>query len=310
MNVLLEHSKATPHVELSKDTQEVLRVFWVTLFLNLFVAINKLVLGYMTATLSLIADGFHSVLDASANIVGIFSIKFAAIPPDSDHPYGHGKFEAFGAIIISFFMFLASFNIFEDSFHRFTDPEPHLPTVNVISYGVILLSLVISLWVSRYEKRKGKELKNELLIADSQHTLSDVYNSISVIVALVAIQLGWIWMDVVVAIVIVVTIFKAGYDIISAHMGSLVDEAVLDPEGVKANVLAIEGVINCHRIRSRGLKNSVFIDLHIQVDPQMTVEKAHKVAHVVEDKLMALEDYGVIDVLVHVEDAIASDYMI
>ncbi len=308
MNVLLEHSKANPDIELSKETKAVLRVFWITLVLNLIVSIAKLVLGYMTATLSLIADGFHSLLDASANVVGIFSIKVSAIPPDSDHPYGHGKFEAFGAIIISFLMFLASFNIFEDSFHRFTDPNPSFPDVGIISYVVIIISLGVSFWVSRYEKRKGKELKNELLVADSQHTMSDVYNSISVLVALVAIQLGWLWVDVVVALVIVVTIFKAGYEIISTHMGALVDEAVLDPVEVKALVVAVDGVVSCHAIRSRGSQNNVFIDLHIQVDPKMTVETAHKIAHDVEDKLKAVEEYGVIDVLVHVEDALPSDY--
>ncbi len=303
MNVLLKHTREQSKVNLTQDTQEVVRVFWITLFLNLLVAFSKLVLGYLTATLSLIADGFHSLLDASANVVGIFSIKVAAIPPDSDHPYGHGKFEAFGAIIISFFMFLASFSIFEDSFHRFTDPEPRFPEVSWISYAVIIGSLLTSFWVSRYEKRKGQELKNDLLVADSQHTLSDVYNSISVLVALAAIQLGWLWVDMVVALIIVITIFKAGYEIITTHMGSLVDEVVLDPADVRKKVLEVDGVLGCQKIRSRGAQNHVFIDLNIQVNPKMTVEEAHKIAHAVEDKLLTTQDYGVVDVLVHVEDA-------
>lgn len=283
--------------------RKVLRVFWLTLWLNLLVAGGKLFIGYTTGTLSLIADGFHSVLDASANVAGIVSIKFAMQPPDRDHPYGHRKFEAFGSMIISFFLFFASFNVLQSAIVRLLDPAAHTPSVSWISYAVIVASLVISLFVSRYEERKGRELDNDLLIADSKHTLSDVYNSISVLVALVAIQLNFPWVDMAVALVIVALIFKAGFGIIMTHLGALMDEVVLDPRDVEQLVLEVPGVVSCHKIRSRGMKNNVFIDLHIQVDPDITVREGHQIAYAVEDKLRAISTVHVADVLVHIEDA-------
>ncbi len=283
--------------------REVLRVFWLTLWLNLLVAGGKLTVGYLTGTLSLIADGFHSVLDASANVAGIVSMKFAMQPPDRDHPYGHRKFEAFGSMIISFFLFFASFNVLQSAIARLLDPAAHMPTVSWVSYGVIVVSLFISLFVSRYEAKKGRELENDLLIADSKHTMSDVYNSISVLVALVAIQLNFPWVDMAVALVIVAFIFKAGFGIIMTHLGALVDEVVLDPKDVEKLVMEVPGVVGCHKIRSRGMKNNVFIDLHIQVDPDITVREGHGIAYAVEDKLKAIPSVHVADVLVHIEDA-------
>ena len=134
--------------------------------------------------------------------------------------------------------------------------------------------------------------------------MTDVYNSISVLVAFVAIQMGWLWADMAVAIVIVGLILWAGYQIIESNSASLVDRVAIEPSVIEAVVLSVDGVCSCHKIRSRGMSSHVFIDLHIQVDPELTVAQAHKIAYAVEDKLKQIEAYTVADVLVHVEEAI------
>lgn len=287
----------------ASNTRAVQWVLWVTLALNLAVTVAKLTLGFMTGTLSLIADGFHSLLDGSSNIVALIALRVSASPPDRDHPYGHRKFEAFGAMIISFFLFLASFNVLQETAQRFLNPQAHTPSISWLNYAVVVFSLLVSLWVTRYESRRGRELNSPLLLADAQHTLADVYNLASVLIALVAIQLGWVWVDAVAAAFIVVMIFRAGYGIIKAHLGALVDEATLDPARIEAVVLQTPGVRGCHKIRSRGMDHHMFVDLHIQVDPALTVAQAHRIADAVEQALCAMPQAGIHDVLVHVEEA-------
>lgn len=278
------------------------RVFAQTLGLNLLVSLGKLFWGYQTFTLSLVADGYHSLLDAVANLVGILGLSVSMKPADHDHPYGHRKFEAFAAMIISFFIFLTCFEIVNHAIQRFTAPGSELPHINQTSYIIIGITLVINLLVSWYENRRGKELNSELLKADSRHTFSDCLVSVSVICSMLAVQMGFLWADTIIALVVGLIILRVGYDIIMVHLGALMDEAMLDPAEVGRIVMAVPGVMDCHKIRSRGMQDHIFIDLHIQVDPNLTVKEAHQISYAVEEKLAQSFEGKVSDVLVHVEE--------
>ncbi len=277
------------------------RVFWITLGLNLLVAFSKLGWGLVSSTLSMIADGFHSLLDASANIVGIVGLSISARPPDKGHPYGHRKFEALAAICISFLMFLASYEVLAESVRRIFFHTGESPHVSPASYLIMISTAIINVLVSRYESQKGKELKSPLLTADSQHTLSDVYVSSAVLVSLVAIQLNYPIVDVIGSLIVVLAILKAGFGIIVSNLGSLVDAVIIDPGYIESIVLAVPGVSGCHRIRSRGMQDSIFIDLHVQVSPELSIQEAHQISTLVEESLKE-QAGGVVDVLVHIEE--------
>jgi cation diffusion facilitator family transporter len=278
------------------------RVFWITLGLNLLVSIAKLGWGYYSNTLSLTADGFHSLLDAVANIVGIIGLNFSGKPADHNHPYGHRKFEAVASMVISFFIFLTCFEIVSEGFARFFTPQHTHPHITSISYLVIGVTLLINVWVTWYERKQANRLGNELLLADAKHTLSDCLVSGSVLISMFLVQLGFLWADTALALVVGVIILKVGYELIMTHLSALTDEAVLDPQEVKALVLAVPGVLDCHKIRSRGMQNHVFIDLHIQVDPELTIKEAHRISYAVESHLENAYDGRVGDVLVHIEE--------
>lgn len=275
-------------------------VFIQTLGLNILVSVAKIVWGYISNTLSMIADGFHSLLDATSNIIGIVGLTIAMKPPDPGHPYGHRKFEAMSAIAISFFMFLTSFEIISQVIERLFSAKTETPVVSPISYAIMLVTALINVFVTRYEHKKGDELKSPLLIADSKHTLSDVFVTAIVFVTLVSVQLKIPHVDVIASLVIVGFILKAGYDIIVTHIGSLVDAAVLDPAAVEELALQVPGVIGCHRIRSRGSAEHMFIDMHVLVSRNLTIEEAHRISYAVEQKLQSLSP--TVDVLVHIED--------
>ncbi len=289
------------YLERMNDLRKARGVFVVTLLLNLLVTGGKLTWGFMTGTLSMVADGFHSLLDASANVVGIVGLNISLKPPDSDHPYGHRKFEALASIVISGFMFLASFQVLQEAVHRIFSRDAHVPSVTAVSYFIMVGTLLVNLFIARYEKKKSQELASSLLAADSKHTMSDVYSSLTVIASLVGIQMHLDFLDVVASLVIVVVIFRAGFSIILAQLGTLVDEAVLDPVNVEKMVLSVPGVTGCHKIRSRGMDDHIFLDLHVQVPRHLSIEEAHEISFQVEERLRSIGG-GIVDVLVHIED--------
>ncbi len=278
-------------------------VFVQTLGLNLLVSIAKLVCGFMTCTLSMIADGFHSLLDASSNVIGIIGLTISIQPADAGHPYGHKKFEALAAMAISFLMFFACFNVISQVFDRVVFGHGTPPKVTAASYIVMVVTVLINIGVTTYERRKAQSLKSPLLRADAAHTLSDIYVSMSVIVAIIAAQFQLYWIDLTASVLIVLAIFRAGYGIILAHLGTLVDAAILDPSFVEKLVLDVPGVLSCHKIRSRGMHDYIFLDLHVQVPGHLTVEEGHKIASAVEAKLKS-ESEGIMDVTVHIEDPV------
>lgn len=276
-------------------------VFVQTLFLNLLVALSKLVCGFATHTLSMVADGFHSLLDSLSNVIGIIGLTISLKPPDEGHPYGHRKFEAVAAIAISFMMFFAGFHVISDVIARLTAENPEVPEVGLVSYIVIAFSMIVNVLVTIYQKKKAKKLQSTLLEADSEHTLSDIFVSMGVVIALVAAQFQLFVVDVLASVIIVVAIFKAGYGIVSSQFGTLVDAAVLDPQDIEEIVLQTPGVVSCHKIRTRGMIDHVFLDLHVQVPGDLTVKEGHSIAYEVEDKLKS-HSSGIVDVVVHIEE--------
>lgn len=293
-------STNTLHLEKIEKLKQARTVFVQTLGLNLLVSVSKLGVGLMTNTLSMIADGFHSMLDASSNVLGIVGLTISVKPADEGHPYGHRKFEALAAIGISFLMFFACFEVISEVASRILQKST-IPTVTPVSYLVMIATMIINILVSRYESKKSNELNSRLLEADSKHTMSDVFVSLGVILSLVAVQFHLYSIDIIASLLIVVLIFKAGYEVIKAHLGILVDAVVLNPLTIKEIVLAVPGVLGCHKVRSRGLEDHIFIDLHIQVKGHLSVEEGHKISYQVEESLMSQIE-GVVDVVVHIEE--------
>ncbi|MBX3137509.1 cation transporter [Candidatus Obscuribacterales bacterium] len=284
----------------SSNMRAARRVFVQTLGLNLIVALAKLICGTTSNILSMTADGFHSLLDASSNIVGIIALSVAIKPADNGHPYGHRKFEALASICISFLLFFAGLHIITTAIDRCLFGAA-VPQVTTVSYVVIGVTILINFFVSRYEKVKSKELNSQILHADSEHTMSDIYVSFSVLAAVVAARFSLYWIDLLASLVIVGVIVHAGFTIISRNLGSLVDAVVVDSAAIEKLVLAVPGVISCHAIRSRGVSDHMFIDLHVEVSPYLSVAAGHAIASEVE-KVLIEKIEGVADVTVHIED--------
>ena len=156
----------------------------IVLFLNLAVAFAKIIYGTLTSTLSMTADGYHSLFDGVSNIVGLVGSFIAARPPDKEHPYGHQKYETIASIFIALLLLYVGVEIFRHALDRFLIRS--VPEVTAISFLVIIGTMCINYLVTRYEYRQGLALRSQVLIADSLHTKSDIYVSLSVILSLAA----------------------------------------------------------------------------------------------------------------------------
>lgn len=275
------------------------QVLTVTLALNLLAAGAKLAVGYSTGSLSLLAGGLDSVFDSASNVIGLVGVYLASRPPDESHPYGHRKFETLTAIAIAVLLFSTFWRLLRSAVEQLTGPLV-VPQVTVWSFGVLLFSMVVQLSVSRYEGRRGRELNSDLLQADAAHTRADFWVSLSIMGGLIAVRAGYPIIDPLLAIGISLVIAKIGVEIVRESSQVLADAAAIDPRRVQEIALSIEGVQDTHAIRSRGPADEVWVDMHIQVDPQLGIERAHAIGHDVKSQILE-EIPGVRDAVIHIE---------
>jgi cation diffusion facilitator family transporter len=277
---------------------KVIRILWWILVLNLTVAALKLLFGYFAGSVSMLADGLHSILDSSSNVVGLAAIHIARKGPDDTHPYGHRKFETLASLAIATFLFATSVGVLNEVIRRFQGEHQVEPRVE--TFVVMGITLLISATIARYERRAARELRSSILMADSRHTQSDVYVTIGVLVSLVAAVLNFPIMDIVVGLLIVVFIAYSGVQIVRGSLSVLSDAQAIDPEDIVRVAMQSEEVLETHRVRSRGVPGDIHVDLHLHLPPNMTTARAHEVAHEVSHRIRS-EFADVIDVVIHVE---------
>lgn len=277
---------------------KVKRVLWYTLFLNIAVAAAKVSYGYISDSISMTADGFHSMFDGTSNVIGLIGIWAASYPPDDTHPYGHKKFEPFASVGIGVLLFITCYEVLKNSLYRFMNPNH--PAVTITSFVIMAVTISVNIAVMSWEKKSGKELNSSLLIADSMHTMSDIFASLSVIITLIAIKFGYPIFDPLAAIIIAFMIGMTGYRIIKKGSVALMDTAMIDVDMIKNVIMGVKGVKTCHKIRTRGTEGYICVDLHLKVDPNMNIDDAHDVSYHVEEGLKN-KFSEIKDVVVHVE---------
>ncbi len=248
------------------------------------------------------ADGFHSLADGASNIVGLIGISLASQPRDADHPYGHKKYETFFSLCIAGLLAIVCLELIQEGIKRIYNPV--IPKIDSISFVVMLVTLSINFLVMNYEYKKGQLLQSDILVSDSMHTRADIFTSLSVIITLILIKSGYpTFLDPIVTIIIALFIARAAFRIVQQSSRVLCDTAVIvDVKRIVDIVLSIEGVKTCHKIRTRGRPDDIYIDLHVQVNPGMHIDKAHKISYMIEEAIKK-NIPEVTDVVVHMEPA-------
>ena len=251
---------------------------------NLAVTVMKIVVGSLTNSSSVLADGFHSLSDSASNIVGIVGISIAARPKDKTHPYGHTKFEMLSSLFIGMMMVFIALKIVAEAILQIKNPESL--NMTTISFVILIITLIINIIVTKYEYSFGKKVNSYILVSDSLHTKSDVYVSLGVLITLICIKLGFpVIIDKLVSFVVGIFILHGAYEIFKSTISILVDSAVIDENIIREIVVEFSEIKYIKNIRSRGCENDIYIDMDIMVEPDMTVEKSHELTHNIENTM-------------------------
>ena len=279
--------------------KDVSRVLLQVLFLNLVVAVAKIIFGYLTGAISVLSDGFHSLTDTASNVVGLVGVRAAKEPPDADHPYGHRKYETVAAGLVTLFLILVLIEVLRNAINHLFG-RASAAEIPLMSFVVMLGTVGINMFVVNYESRAAERLGSEILMADATQTRGDVWTSVTVIAALIGARAGLPILDPIAALVVAGFIGHAGFQIARTTTRILSDRVVIAESDIEEVVRSVPGVLGCHQIRTRGTTDHVFLDLHVWLPPQMPLTEAHDLSHVVKDRLIARYPQ-IADAIIHIE---------
>lgn len=278
--------------------KEIKQTLIIAFFLNILIAIAKMIYGISTGTLTMIGDGVHSIMDGFGSFMAIFSVEYASRPSDHDHHYGHTKYETIGTLAIAALVGLAGWEMFRRSISRLFYPAESI--YHDSGVWIMCATILINFLLSRYELRQSKKYNSQILRADSIHTASDIWVSLSVLVSLAALKFHVQWVDTILSVGIAFYFAYAAISLIKPTILVLTDAAFLDVQKIKNIALQEPDVISCHRVRTRGTPSNAFVDLHIQIAPETTTLQAHRLAHTIENNIKE-EISGIVEVMIHTE---------
>lgn len=278
------------------------RTLALILVLNAAVVGVKLVVALRTGSLTVIGATLESSLDSMNNVLAIIVVALAARGPDDDHPYGHDKFETMGALAIVGFLSISCFELIRGGVVRLLDPTP-LPAPAADDILLLGATAIVNVVVVTYERRRGRELKSPLLLADAAHTMGDLFVTALALASLGAARAGLPWADPVLAIVVATLIGWSGWLILRVTVPVLVDARGVSADLIRNAAQRVAGVAAVPAVRSRTNSSGlVFTDVTITVAGDLRVAAAHAVADEVEGAVRDALN-GAADVTVHVEPA-------
>jgi cation diffusion facilitator family transporter len=265
------------------------------------VLVLKLLAWGVTGSVALLADALESVVNVAAALAALAAVRYAAIPPDANHPYGHAKAEYFSAVLEGALIVLAAMLILHEAWRSLETPRA--PEQAVLGLAVSALATAANAGWAVVLSRRGRSLRSPALLADARHLFADVVTSTGVIVGVGLVAMtGLLWFDPLLAALTAVNILWSGGRLVRSSVGGLMDEAVA-PEtlGRIRGILAesAEGAIEAHDIRTRHAGRLTFVEFHLVVPGAMRVDEAHAICDRVEAALKAELDSAVITI--HVE---------
>ncbi len=274
------------------------RVLWLTLGLNVAVSVAKIAVGQLSGSLSMMADGYHSLVDGANNLIGLFVAGLAYAPPDRGHNYGHRKFETAATLGIGLALLALAYRVVEGAFLGVKSEAR--PEIGLLSWLVMGVTLLVNFFVATYEAREGRRLGSAYLIADAAHTQSDIYVTLGVAVSFAGVRAGLGWVDSLVAAGIAVFIATLAVRILVSAFHVLTDRSPIPPEKILEVVREVPGVHGCKEARTRGSSEAVYVDLVAFVDGSRPLREAHEVSDRIEAAVQTAFP-EVVDVVVHLE---------
>jgi len=266
---------------------------------NTLLIAMKLIVGIISGSVSIISEAIHSSMDLLAAVIAFFAVRVSDTPPDSKHPYGHGKIENISGVIEGVLILVAAVMIIFKAIKKLLGEPIELDSIWIGSL-VMVVSAIVNTIVSRKLYKVAHETNSVALEADALHLKTDVYTSLGVALGLVLIIVTGIkWLDPVVAILVALFIIKESYNLISRAYSPLLDTAWEDVEIEDLEKRLNNLEVNYHDLRTRVAGNYRFIDIHVEVPESESVGNAHSYCDKIEDSLKSV--YENLTVTIHVE---------
>ena len=254
----------------------------------------------MGNSVALVADAIHSLSDLVTDIIVLFTHRIGKMPQDEDHPYGHGRAETIGAAVIGLLIIATGIGVIHETWETLSDVPGKAP--GILAASAAVFSILINEGLFHYSLRVGETTQSPSLIANAWHHRSDAISSIAALIGIVGASQGFPFMDPLAGAVVGCMIVKVGIDITRQGMRDLMDTALSDEHTQKIHSILkeIPEILHFHDLRTRVIGGEFLIDVHILVDPKMTVTEGHRIAETARRNLINAI-HNIQDVLVHVD---------
>lgn len=281
--------------------QEVRKVTLIGSALDFSLGTAKIVIGWMVNSQALVADGVHSLSDLLTDFMVLYAAKHSHKEADNEHPYGHGRIETLTTASLGLVLVAIAFGIGYHSIQRLNDNEAVME-FSVLAFSIALISVLTKEWIYRYTVSAARRLRSDMLMANAWHSRSDAFSSMVVLVGIMGVALGHAYLDAIAAVIVAAMIAKIGIDLLRSSTQELIDSA-LEPEKVallRQQIVVVDGVRSIHMLRTRKSAGNILVDVHIQVDPRLSVSEGHRIGDVVRQSLLNQAD-GITDVTIHID---------
>lgn len=291
----------TPLMRPDITNAESQRLLVVSGIIDLALGVLKVLIGFIASSHALVADGIHSLSDLATDILVWFFNRIGVQAPDEDHPYGHARFETFGTFILGVLLIAVAAGLVYDNVVRLMDiTDVRVPAWEALAAAAA--SVAIKEWLYQITRRLGERIRSRLLVANAWHHRSDAMSSIIVFIGIGGAMLGVVWLELIAAIGVALMIGQIGWKLSRQSVEELVDTAQSGAYvgDIEQTINDVEGVRGVHSIRTRRMGPDVLVDVHLQVQPVVSVSEGHHIGEWVSRRL--LRDYEEInDVIVHID---------
>ncbi len=289
--------------------REVRKVTVVGGVVDLLLGIVKIIIGTTANSQALLADGVHSLSDLATDFLVLFAAKHSHREADEEHPYGHGRIETVATVILGVALALVAIGICYDALHRMRAPEL-LGHPGLLALLVALVSVASKEIIYQYTVRAARRLRSNMLHANAWHSRSDAISSIIVVIGVAGTMYGFTYLDAIAAAAVGLMIAKIGWDLLWKSLQELIDTSLEEDkvEAIRRAILDVTGVRALHMLRTRRSGSDALVDVHILVDPGLSVSEGHMIGEYVRNRLIGEMD-DVSDVTVHIDpedDEVAS----
>jgi cation diffusion facilitator family transporter len=277
---------------------------WVGIVGNVVLAVIKAIIGTTSNSKALIADAVHSASDVGGSFAVLLGLRAAKLPPDRDHPYGHGKAESISAIIVSVILFIVGIEIGYSSIESFFNP---IEAPGFLAIYAVIFSIIVKEIMFQYKYRLGKKINSDALITNAYEHRTDVFSSIAALIGIGTailggkLNIGWLeYADPFAGVVVSIIVLKIAVHLGLGSIHNTLDHVMHDQEtkDMRREVETVPGVLNLDEFFAREHGHYVIVDTKIAVDPKLTVEEGHSIGKEVKKRL--LKHPNVQDVLVHI----------